>query len=83
MKVAVLGCVLASTTLAFRYGWTRGATEIDQWTFAGAAAALDLVKTGLPVAAVGAWEARYYRKATTAWAGFALRRRCRSGALSA
>jgi hypothetical protein len=72
MKLAVLGCIAASTTLAFQYGWTRGATEVDQWTFAGAAAALDLLKTGLPVAAVGAWEERHCRRAATAWAGFAL-----------
>jgi hypothetical protein len=66
-----VGCV-ASTTLAFRYGWTRGASEIDQWTFAGAAAALDLLKTGLPSSASAAWTACHYRKAATAWAGFAL-----------
>jgi hypothetical protein len=70
LQLAVLGCVVASTTLAFRYGWTRSVNEFDQWTFAGAAAALDLVKTGLPIVAATTWAARECGKAVAAWLGF-------------
>ena len=55
MGIAVLGCIAASATFAFEFGWTRGATEVHRWTYALAAVALDLLKAGLPIFGAIAW----------------------------
>jgi hypothetical protein len=55
MAIAVLGCIAASATFAFEFGWTRGATEIHRWTYALAGVALDLLKSGLPIFGAMAW----------------------------
>ena len=46
MGMAVLGCIAASATFAFEFGWTRGATDVHRWTYALAGVALDLLKAG-------------------------------------
>ena len=55
MGIAVLGCIAASATFAFEFGWTRGATEVHRWTYALAGVALDLIKAGLPILGAMAW----------------------------
>jgi len=58
MAVAVLGCIAASATFAFEFGWTRGATDVHRWTYALAGVALDLLKAGLPIFGAIAWHER-------------------------
>src|SRR5262245_8394016 len=58
LAVAVLGCIAASATFAFEFGWTRGATDIHRWTYANAGVALDLLKSGLPIFGALAWQER-------------------------
>src|SRR5262245_18238527 len=58
MAVAVLGCIAASATFAFEFGWSRGATEVHRWTYALAGVALDLLKSGLPIFGALAWHER-------------------------
>ena len=55
MGIAVLGCIAASATFAFEFGWTRGATEVHRWTYALAGVALDVIKAGLPIFGAIAW----------------------------
>ncbi len=55
MGIAVLGCIAASATFAFEFGWTRGATNVHRWTYALAGVALDLIKAGLPILGAMAW----------------------------
>ena len=55
MGIAVLGCIAASATFAFEFGWTRGATLVHRWTYALAGVALDLLKSGLPILGAAAW----------------------------
>ena len=55
MGISVLGCIAASATFAFEFGWTRGATEVHRWTYALAGVALDVIKAGLPIFGAMAW----------------------------
>lgn len=68
--IAVIGCVVASTTFAFEFGWTRGASEVHSWTYALAAVALDVLKSSLPILAAVAWAGREWARATAAWLVF-------------
>src|SRR5262245_23527893 len=70
MAAAVLGCIAASATFAFEFGWTRGATDVHRWTYALAGVALDLVKSGLPMFAALAWHERSPARATACWLVF-------------
>jgi hypothetical protein len=67
MAAAVLACVAASATFAFEFGWTRGATDIHSWTFAGAGVALDLFKCGLPIFAAAAWHDSKVARSLACW----------------
>ncbi len=69
-RCAVLVCVVASVVLAGRFGWTRGAGDVDRWIYASAAVALDLFKSCAPVLAVVAWNARRVPQAIAAWVAF-------------
>jgi hypothetical protein len=70
MGVAVLGCITASATFAFEFGWTRGATEAHRWTYAFAGVALDLLKSGLPIFGALAWHERKAMRAVACWLVF-------------
>src|SRR5262245_10475326 len=70
MAVAVLGCIAASATFAFEFGWTRGATDVHRWTYALAGVALDLLKSGLPIFGALAWHERRGARAVTCWLVF-------------
>jgi hypothetical protein len=70
-RLAVIVCVLVSCALAGRFGWTRGASLLDQSIYAAAAVALDLFKAGLPLLAVAAWQARRTPQAVAGWFAFA------------
>jgi hypothetical protein len=67
MAVAVLACIAASATFAFEFGWSRGATDIHRWTYAGAGVALDLFKSGLPIFAAAAWYERKPARSVACW----------------
>ena len=70
MGIAVLGCIAASATFAFEFGWTRGATDVHRWTFALAGVALDLLKSGLPIFGALAWHERRPPQAIACWVVF-------------
>ena len=70
-RLAVLACVAASAVFAWRFGWTRGATEPDRWIYGGGAVALDLLKATAPLLAVHAWHAGKVPQAIAAWFAFA------------
>ena len=70
MAVAVFGCIAASATLAFEFGWTRGATEVHRWTYALAGVALDLLKAGLPIFGALAWHESKPARAFACWMVF-------------
>jgi hypothetical protein len=69
-RVAVLVCVLVSAVLAGRFGWTRGASDIDRSIYGSAAVALDLLKPCLPLLAVISWHAGKVPQAIVAWFAF-------------
>ena len=71
MGIAVLGCIAASATFAFEFGWTRGATNVHRWTYALAGVALDLIKAGLPILGAMAWHESKPRS-LACWAVFAV-----------
>ena len=52
---AVLVCLLATASMAFRFGWNLGSEEIDKWIYASAGIAVDLIKALLPLLIVWAW----------------------------
>jgi hypothetical protein len=52
---AVLVCLLATASMAFRFGWNLGSEEIDKWIYASAGVAVDLIKALLPLLIVWAW----------------------------
>ena len=70
MGVAVLGCIAASATFAFEFGWSRGATEVHSWTYALAGVALDLLKSGLPIFGATAWKDRSWTRSGACWFAF-------------
>src|SRR5262245_18399597 len=70
MAVAVLGCILASASFAFEFGWTRGATDVHRWTYALAGVALDLLKSGLPIFGAMAWHDSKPARSFACWAVF-------------
>jgi hypothetical protein len=70
MGIAVLGCVFASTTFAFEFGWTRGATEVHHWTYALVGVALDLFKSGLPILGAMAWHDSKPARSGACWIVF-------------
>ena len=72
MAVAVLGCIAASATFAFEFGWTRGATDVHRWTYALAGVALDLLKAGLPIFGALAWHDRKPARALACWLVFSV-----------
>jgi hypothetical protein len=69
-RLAVLACVAASAVFAWRFGWTRGAAEVDRWIYSGGAVALDLLKSTAPLLAVQAGHARKVPQAIAAWFAF-------------
>ena len=72
MAVAVLGCIAASATFAFEFGWSRGVTHVHRWTYALAGVALDLLKSGLPIFGALAWHERKAMRAVACWLVFAV-----------
>jgi hypothetical protein len=70
MAVAVLGCIAASATFAFEFGWTRGASDIHRWTYALAGVALDLLKAGLPIFGALAWHESKPARSFACWLVF-------------
>ena len=70
MALAVLGCIAASATFAFEFGWTRGATDVHRWTYALAGVALDLLKAGLPIFGALAWHESKPARAFACWMVF-------------
>ena len=70
MGVAVLGCIAASATFAFEFGWSRGATDVHRWTYALAGVALDLLKSGLPIFGAMAWNDRHWTRSGACWFAF-------------
>ncbi len=70
MALAVLGCIAASATFAFEFGWTRGATDVHRWTYALAGVALDLLKAGLPIFGALAWHESKPARSLTCWLVF-------------
>ena len=72
MGIAVLGCIAASATFAFEFGWTRGATTVHRWTFALAGVALDLIKAGLPILGAMAWHESKPARSLACWVVFAV-----------
>src|SRR5262245_5322743 len=72
MALAVLGCIAASATFAFEFGWTRGASEVHRWTFALAGVALDLLKSGLPIFGAMAWHDSKPARSLACWLVFAV-----------
>jgi hypothetical protein len=70
MALAVLGCIAASATFAFEFGWTRGATEVHRWTYALAGVALDLLKAGLPIFGAMAWHESKPARSFACWLVF-------------
>ena len=70
MAMAVLGCIAASATFAFEFGWTRGATDVHRWTYALAGVALDLLKAGLPIFGALAWHESKPARAFACWMVF-------------
>jgi hypothetical protein len=70
MAVAVLGCIAASATFPFEFGWSRGATEVHRWTYALAGVALDLLKAGLPIFGAMAWHDSKPARSTAGWVVF-------------
>ena len=70
MGGAVLGCIAASATFAFEFGWTRGATDTHRLTLALSGVALDLVKSGLPIFGAQAWHERNPARALACWLVF-------------
>ncbi len=70
MAVAVLGCIAASATFAFEFGWSRGATDVHRWTYALAGVALDLLKAGLPIFGAMAWHDRSWTRSGACWFAF-------------
>jgi hypothetical protein len=70
MALAVLGCIAASATFAFEFGWTRGATDVHRWTYALAGVALDLLKAGLPIFGAVAWHESKPARSLTCWLVF-------------
>ena len=70
MALAVLGCIAASATFAFEFGWTRGATDVHRWTYALAGVALDLLKSGLPIFGAMAWHDSKPARSLACWLVF-------------
>ena len=70
MPAAGLGCIAASATFAFEFGWTRGATDVHRWTYALAGVALDLLKAGLPIFGALAWHDSKPARSVTCWLVF-------------
>ena len=56
-----------SAVFAWRFGWTRGSTDVDRWIYGGGAVALDLLKATTPLLAVVAWHAGKAPRAIAAW----------------
>ena len=54
---AVAICILATASMAFRFGWSLGAEEIDRWMYAGAGVAVDVIKALMPLLIIWAWHA--------------------------
>ena len=72
MALAVLGCIAASATFAFEFGWTRGASDVHRWTYALAGVALDLLKSGLPIFGAMAWHDSRPARSLACWLVFAV-----------
>jgi hypothetical protein len=72
MAVAVLGCIAASATFAFEFGWTRGVSDVHRWTYALAGVALDLLKSGLPIFGALAWHDSKPARSIACWLVFAV-----------
>ena len=70
MAVAVLGCIAASATFAFEFGWTRGASDVHRWTYALAGVALDVLKSGLPIFGAMAWHDSKPARSFACWLVF-------------
>ena len=70
MAAAVLGCIAASATFAFEFGWTRGASDVHRWTYALAGVALDLLKSGLPIFGAMAWHDSKPARSFACWLVF-------------
>jgi hypothetical protein len=70
MAAAVLGCIAASATFAFEFGWTRGASDVHRWTYALAGVALDLLKSGLPIFGAMAWHDSKPARSVACWLVF-------------
>jgi hypothetical protein len=72
MAVAVLGCIVASASLAAEFGWSRGASEVRRWTYALAGVALDLLKPGLPIFGAMEFHERKPARSVACWLVFAV-----------
>src|SRR5690606_5717749 len=70
MGIAVLGCIAASATFAFEFGWARGATDVHSWTYALAGVFLDLLKSGLPIFGALAWHDSRPARSLACWLVF-------------
>ena len=69
---AVLVCIVATASMAFRFGWQFGAEPWEQWSFALGLAAMDVIKAFLLLAVAGAWRARQYGRIGVALTAFAV-----------
>ena len=67
---AVLVCIVATASMAFRFGWQFGTETWEQWSFALGLAAMDVIKAFLLLAVAGAWCARQYGRVGVALAAF-------------
>ena len=67
---AVLVCIVATASMAFRFGWQFGAEPWEQWSFALGLAAMDVIKAFLLLAVAGAWRARQYGRIGVALTAF-------------
>ncbi len=67
---AVLVCIVATASMAFRFGWQFGTEPWEQWSFALGLAAMDVIKAFLLLSVAGAWRARQYGRVGVALAAF-------------
>jgi len=67
---AVLVCIVATASMAFRFGWQFGSEPLEQWSFALGLAAMDVIKSFLLLAVAGAWRVRQYGRIDVALGAF-------------
>lgn len=64
--------IAASATFAFRFGWSKGSTEIMAWAFAALLCGLDVGKAVLPFLATWARDQGDKLRVWIVWASFAI-----------